>query len=103
MPQPTTTQAQATTPLTPSLECPLCGGEGHSSPTGELCPCDECGHGASSHYWAPALPRAASELVYATATCWAENVCRECSPERAANVALVLASLDEYRSPRPMA
>lgn len=53
--------------------------------------CDECGHGVGttdSHLWAPAFeapsdsPRPdVARFVYDHSTCWAENICRICSPE----------------------
>ena len=45
--------------------------------------CDECGH--EDHLWAPgyeaAGDKATADFIYANATCWAENICRECAPE----------------------
>lgn len=53
--------------------------------------CDECGH--DEHLWAPALEalgyQHAAQLVYAEATCWAENICATCAPELYARVAAV--------------
>lgn len=47
--------------------------------------CDECGHGTGttdSHLWAPAMPTPELErFIYDNATCWAEHICRGCSPE----------------------
>lgn len=48
-----------------------------------LLPCDECDHAGNGHLWAPAFEAAAPEaarFIYNQATCWAENICRECSP-----------------------
>ena len=45
--------------------------------------CDECGH--QDHLWAPgyeaAGDKATADFIYEHATCWAENICRECAPE----------------------
>lgn len=62
--------------------------------------CDECGHGVGStdsHLWAPALedrqsPRPdVARFVYDHSTCWAENICRVCSPELYAQALELLA------------
>lgn len=59
--------------------------------------CDECGHGvglAGTHLWAPgaeaAGSEAAAEFIYSNATCWAEHICRECSPELYAEAVAML-------------
>jgi hypothetical protein len=62
--------------------------------------CDECGHGLGStdtHLWAPGFEEsnpAAAEYIYAQATCWAEHICRECSPSLYAQ-ALTVAGVSE--------
>jgi len=54
--------------------------------------CDECGHGIGtidSHVWAPLAAEHSAEagqFVFDNATCWAENICRECDPLRYAQV-----------------
>lgn len=69
--------ALAGTPVAPtsSGQCEACMA---------LLPCDECDHASNAHLWAPTYEAlgvpAASEFIYDQATCWAENICRECSP-----------------------
>lgn len=47
--------------------------------------CDECDHESASHLHVDSTKdQRVIDYIYANSTCWAENVCRECSPSRAA-------------------
>jgi hypothetical protein len=55
--------------------------------------CDECSHTGHDHLWAPAVGTVnpqAELFIYEHATCWAENICRLCSPELHARVLAML-------------
>lgn len=59
-----------------------------------LMPCDECDHPGTEHVWAPAAEErswAAGQFTYEHATCWSENICRLCNPERHAQVLAIMA------------
>jgi hypothetical protein len=59
-----------------------------------LLPCDECEHPGTSHVWAPAAEErsyVAGQFVYQHATCWAENICRDCNATSHAQVLALLA------------